>query len=371
MNRKRFQDDEESGGEMDNDYESEEDQDNEEDDDEQEHDQEEKSVNVKLRNELKKELKAMSLGEIEKLRRNGFNGVPLHKAAGFKDVKSFLSWLSSEDGENDDDNENEAESDDDDNAEKKNEKEFDHNKASLSSSKRSSEQSLKELEKKVRLENAARKKKKDAPRVELSTKRVKRDLVRKSFAEGLLVPSKRELLNPKFEKARDPRFDGVSTEHIEASKTLVERNYAFLFEQREKEIDELDKIIKEARSITNQLKSNSVSDEKKKRLKRKLVKEDELKKIQAELTRLQQQRAKYLQEKESREALSGFMKRERELVSTGAKSPFFLKKRDQQRLILEKRFEKLDAEGNLDKVLEKRRKKNTQKDRRMLPKMKF
>lgn len=58
--------------------------------------------------------------------------------------------------------------------------------------------------------------------------------------------------------------------------------------------------------------------------------------------------------------------REREAVKQG-KKPFFLKRSEQRRQELIRRFRDLKATGRLEKVMAKRRKKNAAKDHRYVP----
>lgn len=57
---------------------------------------------------------------------------------------------------------------------------------------------------------------------------------------------------------------------------------------------------------------------------------------------------------------------ERDAVAAG-KKPFHLKRSEKKRLELEQRYEQLASEGKLEKFMEKRRKKNSKKDKRWLP----
>lgn len=49
------------------------------------------------------------------------------------------------------------------------------------------------------------------------------------------------------------------------------------------------------------------------------------------------------------------------------KKPFFLKEAAKKEIALEERFEELKREGKLQKFLDKRRKRNSNKDHRWLP----
>lgn len=49
------------------------------------------------------------------------------------------------------------------------------------------------------------------------------------------------------------------------------------------------------------------------------------------------------------------------------KKPFFVKKSERKRQELVQRYQELKASGKLQKAIEKRRKKNAQKDHRYIP----
>ena len=58
--------------------------------------------------------------------------------------------------------------------------------------------------------------------------------------------------------------------------------------------------------------------------------------------------------------------KEKEAVKAG-KKPFFMKKSEKKRQELIQRYQELKATGKLQKTIEKRRKKNAQKDHRYIP----
>ncbi len=60
------------------------------------------------------------------------------------------------------------------------------------------------------------------------------------------------------------------------------------------------------------------------------------------------------------------MKSEKEAVSKG-KKPFFLKKRVLREAELKDRFDSLEKKGRVNKYMEKKRKRNAQRDRANMP----
>ena len=144
--------------------------------------------------------------------------------------------------------------------------------------------------------------------------------------------------------------------------TYEERYGSFLQEKVEREVSELNAEIKQerfARSFKNK------KAKLKKKIKSKLT-DEELTEKQRSLTMLQQKLARSGMEQRERKLMVSHKRKEREKVANG-KQPYFLKKADKKRLLLEEQFKHLEKKGTLDKFIMKRRKKNSQKDRKLLP----
>ncbi|PWW80358.1 DUF947-domain-containing protein [Tuber magnatum] len=146
---------------------------------------------------------------------------------------------------------------------------------------------------------------------------------------------------PAAQAARDPRFDtavkGVYDEKV------FKKNYSFLNEYREDEMKALKQEI-----------SKSKDEQKKEQLKKEL------------LSMLQESKHKAEKDKEQGEkVVREHRKKERELIKQG-KKPFYLKKAEQKKLLLMEKYSKLD-EKQLEKVMEKKRKRKSQKERKSMP----
>ncbi|ENI00361.1 hypothetical protein COCC4DRAFT_65520 [Bipolaris maydis ATCC 48331] len=154
-----------------------------------------------------------------------------------------------------------------------------------------------------------------------------------------MVSRKRQVVEVKKPVFRDPRFDSVSgprpDEHV------IDKRYSFLNDYRASEISELRSTIKKTKN-----------EEEKERLKKKL------------LSMESQQKARENKEK-LKEVTREHKKKEKELVKEG-KKPFFLKKSEQKKIALVDRFQNMKAKQR-DKVIERRRKKVTAKERRNMP----
>jgi ribosomal RNA-processing protein 36 len=161
---------------------------------------------------------------------------------------------------------------------------------------------------------------KNAP-AEMSTKRA--------------VSRYRQVLPSEKPKSRDPRFDDLSGK---LNEDLFNRSYGFIKELEDKDLDD----------IRLQIAKEKDVDEK-----------ERLVKLQQSI--LSQRRSKeagQVRQNIKRE----WRKKQMEQVKQGAK-PYFLKESDMKRLELVEKFKNTKGK-NLDKILEKRRKKNQSKDRR-------
>ena len=84
------------------------------------------------------------------------------------------------------------------------------------------------------------------------------------------------------------------------------------------------------------------------------------------MTRIMQQKIERDRTDKRVERKREFMKHEREAVSNG-KKPFFLKKREIREAELKDRFESLSKRGKLNKYMEKKRKRNAERDVANMP----
>ncbi|KAL0631735.1 rRNA biogenesis protein rrp36 [Maublancomyces gigas] len=156
------------------------------------------------------------------------------------------------------------------------------------------------------------------------------------------VTRRREIVAPILTAAtqpRDPRFDdavkGVFDERV------FKKNYGFLEDYREDEM----KALKQEMTKTK--------DEGRK---------EELKKMVVSMQSKKQQ-----QERKDRtvELVREHKKKEREAIKQG-KKPFYLKKAEQKKMLLMDKYSKLN-EKQLDKVVEKKRKRKAQKEHKNIP----
>ena len=152
------------------------------------------------------------------------------------------------------------------------------------------------------------------------------------------VSRKREVVPTHKINHRDPRFEPLSGA-IDEQKT--KKNYSFLDTYRESEISELKSEIRKTKD-----------SEGKERLKRALLSMESRKKAQ-EMKEQQQ------------EVLRKHRKEEKEKIEQG-KRPFYLKKADQKKMALVERFEGMKGK-QVEKVIERRRKKKAAKERKVMP----
>jgi ribosomal RNA-processing protein 36 len=167
------------------------------------------------------------------------------------------------------------------------------------------------------------------------------------------VSRKRDFLTSTAEtkrlQARDPRFTplgpGASTVAAAAGSTIDEikarKAYAFLDEYRESEMQELRATIKKTRDPVQ-----------KEKLQRALLSMESRKKTQERKDR-------------ERAVIEEHRKKEKELVKQG-KTPFYLKKSEQKKRVLVDQFQGMKKK-QVDKAIERRRKKVAGKEKKMLP----
>ncbi|XP_027008007.2 ribosomal RNA processing protein 36 homolog [Tachysurus fulvidraco] len=138
---------------------------------------------------------------------------------------------------------------------------------------------------------------------------------------------------------RDPRFDDLSGEF---KPEVFSQTYKFIEDIRQREAEMVKKKLKK-------IKSNAKKEEMKSFLKR-------LENQKRNLERRDQQREKEL----------GYKKKRRVLVGDGHR-PFYLKKSEQKKLQLAEKYSELKKSGKLENFMSKKRKRNTVKDRRRMP----
>lgn len=152
------------------------------------------------------------------------------------------------------------------------------------------------------------------------------------------VSRKREVVPVAKREHRDPRFEPLSG-YIDPSK--VRKAYSFLDEYREDEMKELKDRIKKAKD-----------EGEKEKLKRKLLSMESRKKAQD-------------RKDKAEEVLARHKKEEKDLVKQG-KKPFYLKEAEQKKRVLLDTYSTLKP-GQLDRVIERRRKKVEGKEKKKMP----
>lgn len=148
----------------------------------------------------------------------------------------------------------------------------------------------------------------------------------------------RDVVETAAAKRRDPRFDQMSGK---LNQDLFEKSYGFLdkYKQDEEQM-----------------------------LKAQMLKEkdpEEKLKLQNVLMRMVSVRTADTESKRKQAIKRDRKRTEQELIKQG-KQPFYLKKSDQKKLELIDKFKQL-GDKNVDKILEKRRKRNATKDHKKVP----
>ncbi|TAQ90404.1 hypothetical protein B7494_g1265 [Chlorociboria aeruginascens] len=152
------------------------------------------------------------------------------------------------------------------------------------------------------------------------------------------VSRKREVIPIAKREYRDPRFEPLAGPLDEAK---LKKAYSFLDDYREDEMKELKSAIKSTKDEDAQ-----------ERLKRALLSMESRKKAQ-------------MRKDKEQEVLDRHRKEEKELVKQG-KKPFYLKKAEQKKRVLLDQFGALKGK-QLDRVIERRRKKVEGKEKKRIP----
>ncbi|KNC75217.1 hypothetical protein SARC_12252 [Sphaeroforma arctica JP610] len=171
-----------------------------------------------------------------------------------------------------------------------------------------------------------------------STKRTSKNAPRE-MSSKTTVTRLRKVVEVKNTKSRDPRFDDLSGAY---NSDLWQKAYGFLDEYRAEELKELQAQFKKEKDA---------------------AKREE---IQLTISKIKQSDELKRREKAKQELKAKFRKAEEAAVAKG-KNPFYLKKTEQKKLEMVAKFNQLKEKGELDRYLEKRKKKNTSKDHRYVP----
>ncbi|ORX57598.1 DUF947-domain-containing protein [Hesseltinella vesiculosa] len=139
-------------------------------------------------------------------------------------------------------------------------------------------------------------------------------------------------------KRRDPRFDKLSGK---LNQDLFEKTYDFVNDYKKEEQEQLKKRLAKTKDL------------------------DQKAEIKAELTKMKSQEKAALDKKRKQDLARERKKAEADLVKQG-KTPYFLKRSEKRKLELMDKYSQL-GEKSVDRILEKRRKKNANKDHRHLP----
>ncbi|KAI0977305.1 hypothetical protein F4678DRAFT_412508 [Xylaria arbuscula] len=152
------------------------------------------------------------------------------------------------------------------------------------------------------------------------------------------VSRKREVVSMNKVAARDPRFSSASgtVDEVRARKA-----YAFLDEYRDAEMAELKTAMKKTRS------------------------ESEKESLARTLKSMQSRKEAQSQRDAEHEVVAQHRRQEKELVAQG-KKPFYLKKSEQKKQLLLERFAGMKKK-QVDRSIERRRKKLTSRERRNMP----
>ncbi|KAK4191371.1 hypothetical protein QBC35DRAFT_486992 [Podospora australis] len=150
-----------------------------------------------------------------------------------------------------------------------------------------------------------------------------------------------KFLGSKKTQARDPRFMPATHSESKIDEIKAKKAYAFLDEYRESEMQDLKQAIKKCKNPY------------------------EKEKLQKELLVMESKKKAQERKERAEKVIEEHRRQEKELVKQG-KTPFYLKKSEQKKRVLEKQFAGL-KKGQVDKAIERRRKKVAGKEKKLLP----
>ncbi|KAH7032957.1 uncharacterized protein B0I36DRAFT_241102 [Microdochium trichocladiopsis] len=172
------------------------------------------------------------------------------------------------------------------------------------------------------------------------------------------VTRKREVVPQTVVKARDPRFDPTAGA-VDSDK--FRRAYGFLDAYRDDELAAMKRTLRDATAA-----AKPGATKRNKKLKdAPVLSEHEREKLKREIASIESRKAAQAAKDRHRELLDQHRKQEKELVKQG-KTPFYLKKAEQKKQVLVDRFAGM-KKGQVDKAIERKRKKVVAKERRDMP----
>lgn len=158
------------------------------------------------------------------------------------------------------------------------------------------------------------------------------------------VSRKRDFIEVPKVQARDPRFDTLGTSFGQAAPVdegKLRRAYSFLDDYQEDEMKQLREAIKKTKDT------------------------GEKEKLTRALMSMESKKKARVRKDKERELLEEHRKQEKELVKQG-KTPFYLKKSEQKKRLLVDQFAHM-KKGQVDKAIERKRKKVAGKEKKSLP----
>jgi len=172
------------------------------------------------------------------------------------------------------------------------------------------------------------------------------------------VTRKREAIPQTVVKARDPRFDPTAGV-VDPDK--FRRAYGFLDDYRDSELATMKRTLRDATAA-----AKPGATKRNKALKNApVLSEREREQLKREIASIESRKASQAAKDKHKELLDQHRKQEKELVKQG-KTPFYLKKAEQKKQVLVDRFAGM-KKSQIDKAIERKRKKVVAKERRDMP----
>lgn len=156
-------------------------------------------------------------------------------------------------------------------------------------------------------------------------------------------------------KPRDPRMDSLCG-HYDVN--VFEKRFAFLEEMEDQELDNLKDRIK-AKKLSKR-KGKDVALQELGLTEHELT--GTLEEDQAQLSKLSNRKGHRQKERKTRSTKQDMKQSIQKAVESGKQAPFYLKRKDIQKKILEDEYEHISKTKSIDKVMEKKRRKIASKE---------
>ena len=165
---------------------------------------------------------------------------------------------------------------------------------------------------------------------------------------------------------RDPRFDPLGADEGEFNEAGWRKSYEHVFEAQFQEVQAMKRTLRESSAAKKQRAKQRGGGEKHRRVRAKVLSEEDEANLRYEMSRMQNRLREDGRKQSAAKVKAAVRKEEVDAVKAG-KRPYFAKASEVKQRELVAQYDQLQASGQIDKFLTKRRKKMSNKQKRALP----